>query len=370
MFNLQHAVIHSFTKHQNETGIRDQVIKDQLLDVNLEVVISLVSQINSLLGKPGNNVAWGQFAEDGREGRFPSAATDFGASDHASDAFLELSVLVMQELMAQAAEEPWATGSNILVAQYSSSGTQFLLITSIKQRDGIRLSDDLVPMEVSEIDLSKIHQAAKINLDRLAETSEENPEASNDVEPDRTYLSFISKGDKAASDYFIVALGCTKGIASARATLNAIDLVESFFRERQELRSQRQVARDNVVSYLKRQLEAKEPATLENICNSAIQALPGELVDRVDDLRGELNEHLNGEQHKIPGEFTVNSNALNKRTRIKGKAGLWDVQFDRNALGTTADSEVWYDGQNQRLVLTNIPQNLIAQIRKELARRE
>lgn len=376
MFELVHAVIHSFSKDPHTNVITDVTKKEGLLDSSMDSVISLVSTLTGLLGKKGNNVVWGQFADDGRQGRFPEATESFSNQLDEPDpgAFLDLSHLVLDELARHAREELLATGGHVLVSMYRQNRTPFLLVASIKQRDGLRLTADLVPIGVSEIDLSKIHQAANINLEKFCEINnfeaggDEPQEVDRDL--DKTYLSFISKGDKDASGYFVVALGCTKGVASARATRNAIDLVDAYFRTDSDLRPYRQRAKENVISYLQRKLQEGEPAKVSEICSGAVQALPAEEAQNFEIIFERLLDYLNGEESQVPDEFTVNAAALNRRIRIKGRSARWDVQFDKAALGITPAADVWYDEVNRRIVLSNVPEELVRKITKEIRQRD
>lgn len=369
MFELVHAVIHSFSKEPQTNVVTKEVKKQELLDSQMDSVISLVETLNGLLGKPGNNVVWGQFAEDGRQGQFPEATARYLELLEDPREFLSLSHLTLDELSRQAREEFLATGGHVLVSMYRQNGVPFLLVASIKQRDGLRLDENLVPIGVSEIDLSKIHQAANINLHKFHQVKDCEQQA-DDIEVDKTYLCFISKGDKEASGYFVVALGCTKGIASARATRSAIDLVDSYFRANDDLRPHRQRAKENVVNYLKRKLAEGESAVLDEICRGAVQAIPADNAQDVQRHHEQLLGHLNNEENKVPDEFSVNSTALNQRIRIKGKAPRWDVQFDKAALGDTPAADVWYDEENGKLVLSNVPEELVKKIIKEIRERD
>lgn len=382
-FELKHAVIHSFEKEQHSTEVdpRTIVIKP-LFDVSLPTVQSLVSGIHTILGKPGNNVAWGQFVSSGREGKFPAAASDFVSLDSAV-AFENLTRVALGELVDQAKQETLATGGHTLFASYIFNSVSFLLIANIKQRNGLRLGDDYVPIESVDIDMSKVQQAARINMARLSEainpTDEpESTEVGNDSSGapiDKTYLCFVSKGrDSEASAYFINALGCTPGIASSRATNNAIDAVEDFFLEVESLKRYALQAKENVIAYLQKKLEdvsdgtGNGKATLRGVQQAAASAIPAERADLIEALDN-LAEHLNNEKNQIPEEFSVNSQALNKKIKIKGISHRWSVQFERGALGTTANSAVWYNKAEGKLILSELPEKLIKIIEAELSKR-
>lgn len=246
---LQHAVIHSFTKTANTVEVTDVVKKGVLLDNRLAAVIALVDGVAGLLGKQGNSVTYGQFGDDMRQGRFPQAFQSYTDTPNDQAIFLQLSHTATDELAARAKEESLSTGGHILVASYVSNATSHLLVAMIKQRGGVSLDENYIPIEITEIDLSKVYQAARINLSsyahamRAAETSETEEES----EIDRTYLCFLGQNkNNQASGYFITALGCTKGVASARATRGAIDAINKFFSS-EKLRTHKTRARDAVV---------------------------------------------------------------------------------------------------------------------------
>jgi len=191
-------------------------------------------------------------------------------------------------------------------------------------------------------------------------------DAESAEEVDTTYLCFISRGrDSQASDYFISALGCAKGVASGRATKNAIDYVGRFFRNNQQLRPFAYKAKEAVVKYLQDRLVDGKSARLDAICHAAIQQVPPDLVDEIAGLK----EYLNDEKHRVPEDFTVNQKSLKEKTRIKGEAVSWSLQFERGALGREPNSDVYYDEARKKLTLSNLNQELVDLIEKELLAR-
>ncbi|MCQ0166041.1 nucleoid-associated protein [Pseudomonas sp. S12(2018)] len=367
-FVLKHAVIHSYEKDAH-TGVVGNVVRKPLFNVQLAPVVSLVLGIHTILGKAGNNVVWGQFATDGRQGMFPGATAALDANLDSADIFSALATTVIDELVVQSQEEALSTGGHILVSSYLSDNTPFILVTSIKQKGGIRLDENYVPQEVVEVDMDKIHQAARINLSRYRAVGEV-PNGNDDAEDqDRTYLCFISRGrNSEASGYFIKALGCKKGIASARATKNAIDSVFQFFRRNENIAPFKIQARENVTRYLNDRLEQGQHAKLDAICFAALQALPIEQAELAGNLDN-LKDYLNGEEVRVPDEFTVNKKALNDRVRIKGEADHWTLNFEKGALGEDANAEVYYNRNEGTLTLSNPSGKLLREIEREFTDR-
>lgn len=381
MITLRTAIIHSFKKLAHTDYVSEVVKKNVALDTVNPALQFLVEGIHGLIGKEGNSVVYGQFADDGRQGPFPERFTAFADVQDDEAQFISLTHLAMDQLVEQASNQVLSTGGHILCAQYTSGAADFFLVASMKERGGIQLDENYVPKEIQEVDLSKVQQAARINLasfmainaikaanaveDAAAvELGEgENIEAD---EVDTTYLCFISRGrDSQASDYFISALGCAKGVASGRATKNAIDSVARFFRDNKLLKSFGYKAKEAVIKYLGEQLASGKSARLDAICHVAVQHVPADLVDEIAGLKN----YLNSERHRVPDDFTVNPKSLKEKTRIKGDAANWSLQFERGALGKDPAADVYYDEARKKLTLSNLTAELVAVIEKELLAR-
>lgn len=375
MITLKTAIIHSFKKIAHTGIVSDVVKKDVVLDIQNPALESLVEGINGLIGKEGNSVVYGQFADDGRQGPFPRRFSAFVDVRDDESQFIGLTHLAMDQLVEQARDQMLATGGHILCARYTAGASDFFLVASIKQRGGIQLDENYVPKAIQEVDLKTVQQAARINLVKftavttaagLAAEGNSVVDAESAEEVDTTYLCFISRGrDSQASDYFISALGCAKGVASGRATKNAIDYVGRFFRNNQQLRPFAYKAKEAVVKYLQDRLVDGKSARLDAICHAAIQQV---LPDLVDEIAG-LKEYLNDEKHRVPEDFTVNQKSLKEKTRIKGEAVSWSLQFERGALGREPNSDVYYDEARKKLTLSNLNQELVDLIEKELLAR-
>lgn len=372
MITLKTAIIHSFKKLAKTSFISDVVKKDVVLNTENPALQFLVNGIHGLIGKEGNSVVYGQFANDERQGPFPRRFTEFVATQDDEDQFIDLTHLAMDQLVEQAALQVLSTGGHILCAQYSSGASNFFLVASMKERGGIQLDENYVPKEIQEVDLNKVQQAARINLgsfvsiQAMATAAPQTVESEAVEEADSTYLCFISRGrDSQASDYFISALGCAKGVASGRATKNAIDNVAKFFRDKKSLKSFGYRAKEAVIKYLETQLAAGKSARLDSIVHAATAHVPADLVDEIVGLK----DYLNSEKNKVPDDFTVNAKTLKEKTRIKGDASNWSLQFERGALGKEPAADVYYDEGRKKLTLSNMTTELIDVIEKELQAR-
>jgi hypothetical protein len=57
------------------------------------------------------------------------------------------------------------------------------------------------------------------------------------------------------------------------------------------------------------------------------------------------------------------------KTRIKGDAANWSLQFERGALGKDPAADVYYDEGRKNLTLSNLTAELVGVIEKELLAR-
>ncbi|CDF87051.1 hypothetical protein PKB_5746 [Pseudomonas knackmussii B13] len=369
-FELYFAVIHSFEKEQFKKGVNhNKTVIQPLFNPQKPAVIKLVQDIHTLLGKEKNKVFWGQFSDGKREGLFPDGIRKYISSPNDTKIFEDLSKTVLSELIKQADDSLLATGGHILISAYRSEGRHFLLVTSVKEKDGLRLGKNYEPIESANIDFSQIAHAARINIDKFKSYGQPMHLAEAE-ETDKTYLCFISKGKSDASRYFIEALGCEKGITSARATKKAIDLVYEYFKGNEKLSPFKKPAKEAVIRYLRAKLdseheESEKKASLDGIINAAKSAIPAEFAELASEIDS-LSDELNSEENQLPQEFTVNRAELNKRIKMKGSTSNWELEFETSALGDTANSSVFYDKDHQTLTLSSIPDDLKIKIEKQL----
>lgn len=364
---LTHFVIHSLDRP--EGGEFTIECRDELLDCNKPAVSSLARQLVALVGKDGSSVTYGQFRDDNREGPFPHAVQSLltGIED---GPFMDMSRVAMHELMAAGQSRNFATGGYVCFVGYEVQAKPFLLVAIVKERGAMMLSADFEPTEIQEIDLSKLHQAARINLARYDECLQPlTGGAEDDGGPvERTYISFVNRRSNSdVAGYFLDALGCEKGLSSARATKSVVQAVLNYVKSVPEIRNLATKAKFAVVDYMASQDDGAS-ISLDRIVNVVRQSVGAESIDLVDHLGG-MKEALNGDDYRIPEEFTFSSKSLKVYSRIKANTANWQFQFENGSLGTE-DSEIVYDRQNRTLKITQLPDDLVKKVEEALAARD
>ncbi|WP_158515284.1 nucleoid-associated protein [Paraburkholderia phytofirmans] len=363
---IRHSVIHGFTKEAGEP-VANVDKKDRLLDNTLPSVFSLVQGMVTLLGKKESSQVWGRFGNNGREGPFPGRFADYVNDVSSVEGFLALSHLAVDEISRTAEAQQASTGGHILCATYDDdAGNTRVIVAMIKQRSGLQLDDNLVPINIVEIDMSKLHQAAQIRVGEFRQSIELEAELHDDEDEEQadvTYLSFVAKrADRGSSAYFINALGCEVGVSSTKATTRLYKAVDAFFRENDELNPYLRTAKDALSAFLRQEADAQRLVTMD-----ALQ----DVMDRVvrpehAHLVREMTQTLNGDRFKVPDGFLVSETVLRKHTKVVLEGARLTLKFDRAMLGTDRNAELFFDEDNRTLTIQNLSDEMIGRLQQTL----
>ncbi|GGZ75263.1 nucleoid-associated protein [Paraglaciecola chathamensis] len=359
---LHKAVIHELVKEPakgENNAIPASIIEaEDLLDSADEPTIKLIESIQSLYGTKGNASSQGTFDSNGAY-TFPAEFNNYIDSNGEDNDFLKMTMNAMENLVKEAKDENFATGGYIVFAFYSQNGEEFVLGAMVKKRDGITLKN-LVPETVQEVDLSKLHQAVKVNLTRYLAVKD--AEEADDQDTYAPYLSFISpKLNKNAAGYFMSAFGCTDAIPAKILTESAINAVRDFFSDNQELENYSTEAYDSVVSYLDSTLKREDKScVLEELNHLVNQLIPIELAEKYTD---KFVVFANNEPYCIPERFYTNSSAVTKakKLNIKGLHGAWSLNVEKRVLGSSVNDDVQFvhRGAESYVTIRNLPEKII-----------
>ncbi|MFL9948935.1 nucleoid-associated protein [Paraburkholderia agricolaris] len=364
---IRHSVIHGFTK---EAGERVALVdkKERLLENTLPSVFSLVQGMVTLLGKKESSQIWGRFGDNGREGPFPAQFAAYVEDVDGEDGFLELSHLAVDEIARMAQDQQASTGGHILCSTYDDEqGNTRVIVAMIKQRSGLQLDADLVPINIIEVDMSKLHQAAQIRVGEFVQAAAQQGNqvgGEDEDEADVSYLSFVAmRADRSSSGYFINALGCEVGMSSTKATTRLYKAVEVFFRENAELEPYRRAAKDALSGFLRREADAQRAVTMDALQDVMDRVVRPEHAHLVRDMA----QTLNGERFKVPDSFRVSESVLRKHTKVVLEGPRLTLKFERAMLGTDRNAELFFDEGARSLTIQNLPAEMIARLQQTLA---
>lgn len=366
------AVIHGFDKEQHKkTDLDSIVIKEKGLDVTLPAVKTLVENVAKLLGGRLNTQSWGRFHED-RGGKFYKSFNKDVKVIGNHDKFIEMTRQAMIEIIDHAAERPASSGSKILFSHYQDEqGANRFLAAMIKQKGGITLDKDYVPVGIVEIDMSKLSQAADIRCDDylkiVAEESIINSidDAAEEEEVElKNYLSFlVSRDNSDASGYFIDALGCVLNVSPKKSTESVIHVLEDFFENNPNLKPFVKSAREAVCKYLQERAENKEVAKLDEVVHAASSVVPGTLKDN---LEGFL-QYFNNDTNRVPSEFHVHKGELSKHIKVVIDADDMQLKFNKSVLGTDSNAKVFYNRKAKSLTIKNLTPKQMDQLDRQIS---
>jgi len=361
---IHKVVIHALIKEQHEP-IQPSRIRVTVLDAQNDTVGKMVAGVVSVYGGRNNSAHYGIFKTGEGRGNFPDMVERYAGTPHPTDIqFLDLTRTAMNRLYDKASANQASSGGYLVFSDYSNAQGRFFLVGMVKQKPGITLTDQLEPEELMQLDLGKLHQAARVNFGKLSSYL-----AAGEIErQELNYLSFVSPGStRTAAGYFVTALGCSEGAASAQATRTLITEGRRLFRETVGLQSQEEAFNSNLLSYCHDKAEARDSVKLREIENIVRRYIPDAMAEEAETVVDRFIARLNSEECAVPVEFMISPRALKKMTHIKVKSSRWEVSFDRAAFGSEPSADIYYDAAAGKLTIQNIPQSMRSMLENELA---
>ena len=364
---INKVVIHALVKEQHGV-IQHSIMRPTVLDASNQTVMKTVNGVVAIYGTKNNSAHYGVFRSSGEErGAFPDEFGAYAKVQGPSDyQFIELTSTAMRRLYSKAAANQAASGGYLLFADYANAQGRYFLIAMVKQKPGITLTEQLEPEELMQLDLGRLTQAARISFGKLSAYDV----AGSDARQELSYLSFVSPSStKTAAGYFVTALGCSEGVASAQATKTLIKEGRKLFRETEGLSAQGEAFNGSLATYLQEKEAAKQSVTLLEIESLVRRHIPASMAAEAESLVDTFIARLNSEDCGVPVEFPVSGTALKQYMQIQGGSKRWKMTFDRLALGTDPGAEVYYDKDTRTLTVRNIPEQMRTMIEDEIESR-
>lgn len=357
------AVIHELVKKQHKP-IQPSIIRKKPLDSKNLTVNKVINEVTSVYGRKHNSAHYGVFSTKKANSLFPKIFHEYAIlKEVTNDEFMTLSRAVMENLFNTAEKITPASGGYLLFSDYETLNDRFFMIAMIKSREGFRLSANLEPEELLELDLTKLNQAARINLKKYYL----HKDAPDSEKQEINYLSFVSPSStQSAAGYFVTALGCAKGTASALATKTLIKESSTFFSKTQELSKFKSQFREDLIEYLNKK-KPGDSIRLSEIERLARKYIPSENETQADELAENFIEYLNGDEHSIPVEFPISHSTLQKFTHVSYKDESIQIKFEKLSFSDDPNASIYFDKKNKKLTFNKIPQALESLLESELA---
>ena len=333
---LQEAILHRITKAENTSGAGTATLIPRATQLAIDDRLQrTVEGILRIYAKAING--YGTFDIDETVYRFPVLLNEYIGNN--AD-FIRFSQDAGRLIAAQMSEAYFANGGYTLFLRYSNQGQDWLLVVMLKLKAGTGIDQATLDLkDTLSFDIDHLHEAARIDLGKWRANTQ-------------PYLTFIKKrsGSEDVTRYFRQALGCTEYTDSKHNTTQAMSAVNAFCEAKNWTTEQQNNARRRTFEYFETKDREGEPANLNALSAFIFDQEPAAFADYVRENDFEVGE-----------TFQPHRRTFTRFKRIDAKVGNVKVSFDVEDL---LQQRVDYDQQNNSLIINNIPQELVEQIKK------
>ncbi|MCC4790463.1 nucleoid-associated protein [Vibrio splendidus] len=339
--NIENIIVHEIQKEDEQSvATLDLRTNENTID---EHALTLSSQLTALFKKTGLNT--GQFSQPENEDdplpHFVTLLNTYYIADAFSD-FVAFTQAASREFKRQLDDASSSKGGYLWFNHYTHNEEHFLSVVMLRKKAGLSLKSDLTLDEIEQLDLDKLHMAARINLSAWLNDSSQR------------YISFrIGKNAKDVTDYFAKFIGCVEYTKAKLDTQNLI-AVTSKFCDTHELtaiqtENVKQLVLDTCISWL----DNSQPAQLDRLSS----ILDNSLTLSEDDS-GKFLEIAQNEPYCLTNEIPVERAALRGLTRYVGRNRKLSISFDSDLLNVS----VFFDAGEKEILITDVPDSLIKQL--------
>lgn len=246
--------------------------------------------------------------------------------------FFSLSQALASTLLQLLGDDALADDQHFLVARVQhGTAVDFLFVALIPEAPGIGLSAAHDLCARPYLDLDGIRLAARIDLRAWQH------------EADSRYLSFLQgRGGDAA--FFKRLIACQDAAAPRKETQKLIDGIATYAEAEQLAPDARSALFEDAHRYLETLSETDTPWHIEQVA----QALKP-------DAPQPLSQALRREDLGLQDGCIPDRRALRPLLRLKAAAPHWKLEFNRSGLRS---GDVQYDRGQDRIVLSNLPEDL------------
>lgn len=266
--------------------------------------------------------------------------------DHPKSFTMEdLSNSVMDRLVIEMNKETLATGGYMLFFHFKDAGKEWFFTVMLKDKKGFLFNDKLELKDIDELDLNKLHQALRVDI----EAWKSNPETA--------YLSFIKSGNGEIASYFLNTFGCTDSIPSRKSTQAIFDVIKEIAEEHKLDIRRARLIEDSVAEFL---IGYKKEISLERLAHHVDLQLE-------ESLQGVFLEKANSENFSISDTFSPDQRTLSRYKKLVSKSNFWSISIDRNVIGVKGNNgdsnkEVVYDKKQKAITFNNLPNDTIIEL--------
>ncbi len=337
--HIQEAILHRITKEQHSTGHGS--VTTQKRAACLPADDRLVRMIEGVLKIYARATSgYGTFDANEAVYHFPVVLRNYVT---ASADFISFTSEATDLIAAKMEDEPFSTGGYALFLRYTNLGQDWMLVAMLKLKPGTGVNEQTLELsDTQSFDIDHLHEAARVDLGKWQAGTQ-------------PYLSFIKKrqSSEQVSLYFRKALGCTEYTDSKHHTGEMREAFEAFSSANEWSQEQKRAARQRIYDYCEAKEKAGESANL-----TALSAL-------IDDQNpGAFSDYVRDNAYEVSETFKPHKATYRRFKRISRTFGSVRVSFDVQDL---LNGDVDFDQDNDCLVINNLPEDLIDEIKKHKA---
>lgn len=254
--------------------------------------------------------------------------------------FLTFSKAAAQHFKRKLETAGGAKGGYLLFNHYTYGDENFLSVVLLRKKQGLSLSADLTLDEIEELDLDKLHMAARINLSAWVSGGSNK------------YISFrIGKAAKDVTDYFSDFIGCVEYTRAKIDTQNLVAVTKKFCFELG--------LTDDKTEEIKSFVFDQCIAWLEDGVSVQIDQL-SQMLDARLGLQdsGSFLEIAQSDPYLLNNELPIEKSSLRGLKRYIGKDKKLSISFDSDLLNVS----IFYDDDDE-LKITKLPDALKQQLK-------
>lgn len=333
---VQEAILHHIRKARGTTGATSTTLHDR--KTRLTVDDRLGRTVEDVLKIYKKSTSYGTFDSDQTVYRFPVLLEQYVTQG--TDSFINFSFEASKLIAAQMSNEPFSTSGYALFLRYTNQAQDWMLVAMLKLKPGTGVNEETLELsDTLSLDLDHLHEAARVDLGKWRAGTQ-------------PYLSFTKnrQGSSDVSRYFRNALGCTEYTDSKHHTAQMRAAFDAFCEAQQWTPEKKREARQRVFDYCETKDKAGEPVNLTSLSAHINDQAPDEFVTYVRD-----------NEYEIAETFQPHRATYSRFKRISKTFGSVKVSFDVQDI---FDGRVDYDHDSGCLVINDLPEELIAEIKK------
>ncbi|OAD82079.1 hypothetical protein ATN89_21520 [Comamonas thiooxydans] len=259
--------------------------------------------------------------------------------------FIDFTKKTVDLIKGQMEQAFMSTGGYALFLRYTADNHDLMMIAMLKLKEGSGI--DATTLDITEtlnIDMNRLHEAARINITRWQ----------NGEEPHLTFIK--GRGSKGVSDYFRNALACTAFTNSKYHTELVILAADAFIDKNTDIPPEEKTAKR---IEMRRSLygclsKVSDEVPLITVAAAVNPDHPEAFVEFI-------QQRADSDGFHIDGQFKPYKPAVKGLQRLAARYGSIHVSFD---VDDVQHERVRYDEESDSIILKNPPSHIVRSVRE------